>query len=128
MSDDKKNHRFMTTEEAAAWNKERGLRPLPDSHWMVKQENDRKRIKALLDSVYEGYSYRLRMGSLWKRLAKDLYAGQSRIIHNLRELVREQESQITELQRMMIYCDQCYAAPGERCQESCSRDGYRDHC
>ena len=66
----RKGYKFLTTEEALAWNKARGLRPLQDSHWMVKHAEDRKKLEAMIEEIHKSYEHRLKMAKLWKSLAK----------------------------------------------------------
>lgn len=72
-----KDHKFLTTEEAQAWNKARGLRPLSPKHWMVKAA----RVKRMLILAVN-----------WKRLAQK----QHKQIRSLQAMVREQEQEILQ--------------------------------
>lgn len=58
------SHRFLTTEEAQAWNARQPLKPLPDSHWMVKAEKQRQEEERLARMRF--------LASGWKRLAKKM--------------------------------------------------------
>ena len=103
----RKDHVFLTTEQAVAWNAKQPKTPQSKSHWSVKAA----KIKHVL-----------RMGSNWKQLAKALWT-------DLREAKAQAasfEHQAMELSRMMVYCDKCSAAPGETCEFRCSKDGSRD--
>lgn len=102
-----KDHVFMTTEEARAWNEAQPKTPLSKSHWSVKAA----KIK-----------HTLRMAANWKQLAKALW-------NDLRESRAEAaqfEAEAMSLSRMMVYCDKCKSAPGEECGFKCTRDGSRD--
>lgn len=110
----RKGYKFLTTEEALSWNKERGLAPLSKKHWSVKAAK---------------VAHVLRMGGAWKRLAKALYTEMVEIKKTFKQVedaLRAQDAHIQHLSRMMIYCNKCSAGPGEECGFRCSRDGSRD--
>lgn len=103
----RKDHVFMTTQEAVDWNAKQVKTPQSRSHWSVKAASVR---------------HVLRMGSSWKQLAKALWT-------DLREAKAQAaafEHQAWELSRMMVYCDKCKAEPGFTCTFHCSKDGSRD--
>ncbi len=41
-------------------------------------------------------------------------------------MLHDAADKITELKRMMCYCDKCSNGPGEPCSYECTRDGARD--
>ncbi|MEE8181750.1 MAG: hypothetical protein V3T87_00385 [Candidatus Thorarchaeota archaeon] len=110
----RKDHVFMTTEEAVAWNKAREKRPLSEAHWSVKAA----KVKHVLH-----------MGHVWKRLAKVMYTDMTTVAKRVGEmnatifLLRKEN---TELKRMMRYCNKCSSEPGTECSFRCPRDGSRD--
>lgn len=65
----RKDHQFISTEEVLEWNANRPGKPLPDSHWTVKREKDRKKLEAMIGAIHKSYEYRLLMGAAWKKLA-----------------------------------------------------------
>ena len=60
-------HKFMTTEEALAWNATRGTRPQSSKHWMAKEREVARVAKIKQDRLQ-----RMRfLASGWKRLARN---------------------------------------------------------
>lgn len=103
----RKDHVFMTTEQALEWNKKQAPKPYGDSHWTVKAGKVR---------------HVLRMGASWKRLAKALWADHQKLQEHFDIL----EEDFNRVFRMLQRCDKCGASAGSKCNLGCSKDGIRD--
>ena len=52
------------------WANEQLPRPLPSSHWLVKQNKDRAKLEAVVEAIHKSYEDRLLAAAKWKALAK----------------------------------------------------------
>lgn len=110
----RKDHKFLTSEEARSWNARQVKTPLSKNHWSVKEA----KIKHVL-----------RMGGAWKRLAKMMYMDINTVAARVKEMnacIFLLKKENTELKRRMVYCGRCEADPGDECKFTCTRDGSRD--
>lgn len=66
----RKGHQFITDVGVELRANAQPHRPLPSSHWLVKQNKDRAKLEAVVEAIHKSYEDRLLAAAKWKALAK----------------------------------------------------------